>query len=59
LLPQEDRSRQAAGLIMAEIYFSLLDKIERSGFDVMRQRVSLSAWRKLWIAWRTARREKR
>ena len=41
------------GLIMAAIYRTLLEEIERGGFDVLRQRTSLTPLRKLWIAWRT------
>ena len=53
LLPPEDRRAQRAGLIMAAIYRTLLDEIERDGFPVMRARVSLTPIRKLWIAWKT------
>lgn len=56
-LPEEDRFRQRSGLIMAAVYMTLLDSIEQEGYPVLKRRVSLSPWRKLWIAWRTARRE--
>jgi 15-cis-phytoene synthase len=52
-LPQEDRKTQRAGLIMAAIYRTLLDEIERDGFRVLTQRTSLTPLRKLWIAWKT------
>ena len=52
LLP-EDRLSQRPGLIMAAIYRTLLDEIERDGFKVLTQRTSLTPLRKLWIAWRT------
>ncbi len=58
-LPEADRYRQRAGVIMAAIYLSTLDAIERQEFPVLRKRVSLSPWRKLWVAWRTARGEAR
>ncbi|MDH5357700.1 MAG: presqualene diphosphate synthase HpnD [Gammaproteobacteria bacterium] len=58
-LPDEDRYSQRTGLIMAAIYEATLDEIEQDGFQVMRHRVSLTPLRKLWIAWRTTRREKR
>lgn len=58
-LPDEDRYRQRGGLIMAQIYRSTLREIERDGFQVMQRRVALTPVRKLWIAWRTACREKR
>lgn len=57
-LPDEDRYTQRTGLIMAAIYEATLDEIERDDFQVMRHRVSLTPIKKLWIAWRTARREK-
>ncbi len=52
-LPQADRKTQRAGLIMAAIYRTLLDEIERDGFKVLAQRTSLTPLRKLWIAWKT------
>ena len=58
-LPEIDRPAQRSGLIMANIYRSLLDEIERDGFRVLERRVALTPLRKLWIAWRTVRREKR
>jgi len=53
LLPQEDRRSQRPGLIMAAIYRTLLAEIERDGFQVLRQRTSLTPLRKLWVAWKT------
>lgn len=58
-LPTEDRYPQRTGLIMASIYQATLDEIEMDGFQVMDRRISLTPVRKLWIAWRTARREKK
>ncbi|MEP7154158.1 MAG: presqualene diphosphate synthase HpnD [Betaproteobacteria bacterium] len=52
-LSPEDRRPQRPGLIMAAIYRTLLDEIERDGFTVLNQRISLTPVRKLWIAWRT------
>ena len=52
-LAPEDRSSQRAGLIMAAIYRTLLEEIERDGFQVLDRRVALTPLRKLWIAWRT------
>jgi len=57
-LPPEDRRAQRAGLIMAGIYRALLDEIVRDGYAVLDHRVALTPLRKLWIAWRTARRAK-
>ncbi|HEX5055218.1 MAG TPA: presqualene diphosphate synthase HpnD [Gammaproteobacteria bacterium] len=59
LLPAVDRYSQRSGLIMAAIYEKLLDEIETDGYRVLEQRISLTPLRKLWIAWSTARREKK
>jgi phytoene synthase len=53
VLPEADRRAQRPGLIMGAIYASLLQEIERDGFRVLHQRISLTPLRKLWIAWRT------
>jgi len=58
-LPDADRYRQRGGLIMASIYRTLLTEIERDQLRVLEHRTSLTPLRKLWIAWRTARRERR
>jgi len=52
LLPAEDRRAQRTGLIMAAIYRTLLDEIERDGFHVLNRRISLTPIRKLWLAWK-------
>ncbi len=52
-LPAEDRKPQRPGLIMAAIYRTLLEEIERDGFRVLAQRTSLTPLRKFWIAWKT------
>jgi phytoene synthase len=53
LLPEADRSAQRPGLMMANIYRTLLREIEADGFQVLHQRTSLTPIRKLWIAART------
>jgi len=53
LLPKEDRRAQRPGLMMAAIYRTLLDEIEREKFDILNQRISLTPLRKLWLAWKT------
>ncbi len=53
LLPEVDRRSQKAGLMMANIYRTLLTEIEAGGFQVLHQRISLTPVRKLWIAART------
>lgn len=53
LLPREDRRAQRPGLMMASIYRTLLDEIQRDGYHVLNQRISLTPLRKLWLAWKT------
>jgi phytoene synthase len=53
VLPEVDRRSQTPGLMMANIYRTLLREIEASGFRVLHQRTSLTPLRKLWIATRT------
>ena len=58
LLPKADRRAQKPGLMMANIYRTLLREIEAGGFQVLHQRISLTPLRKLWIAMRTNWRER-
>lgn len=58
-LPDAERYAQRSGLAMAQLRQHLLDEIERDGYRVLEHRLSLTPLRKLWIAWRTARREER
>ena len=53
LLPDADRRAQKPGLMMANIYRTLLREIEADAFQVLHQRTSLTPLRKLWIAMRT------
>ncbi len=53
LLPDADRTAQKPGVMMANIYRTLLREIEADGFQVLHQRTSLTPLRKLWIAVRT------
>ncbi len=59
LLPESDRYSQRCGIIMSAIYQATLKEIENDNYRVMDQRISLTPLRKLWIAWRTARQEKK
>lgn len=52
-LPAQDRAAQRPGLMMANIYRTLLREIQADGFQVLHQRTSLTPLRKLWIATRT------
>ncbi len=53
LLPAQDRRAQVPGLMMANIYRTLLREIEADDFSVLHQRTSLGPARKIWIALRT------
>jgi phytoene synthase len=53
LLPDADRRAQKPGVMMANIYRTLLREIEADNFQVLHQRTSLTPLRKLWIAMRT------
>jgi len=53
LLGDADRASQKPGLMMANIYRTLLREIEDENFAVLHQRISLTPIRKLWIAMRT------
>ncbi len=53
LLGDADRATQKPGLMMANIYRSLLREIEADDFAVLHQRISLTPIRKLWIAMQT------
>lgn len=53
-LPAADRRDQRTGLIMAAIYRTVLEEIQRGGCEkVLNQRISLTPLRKLWLAWTT------
>ena len=53
LLPDADQRAQRPGVMMANIYRTLLREIEADNFQVLHQRTSLTPLRKLWIAMRT------
>ena len=53
LLPEADARAQKPGVMMANIYRTLLREIEADNFQVLHQRTSLTPLRKLWIAMRT------
>ncbi|MHB8453132.1 MAG: presqualene diphosphate synthase HpnD [Acidiferrobacterales bacterium] len=58
-LADTDRLHQTPSLIMAAIYRSTLDEIRNGAYPVLTHRVALPPLRKLWIAWKTQRREVR
>ena len=51
-LPETDRRAQRPGLMMAAIYYALLEEIERDNWQVLDQRISLTPIRKFWLAWK-------
>ncbi len=53
LLPNEDRKTQRTGLIMAAIYRATLIEVIASGCHVLKERISLTPLRKLWLAFKT------
>jgi len=57
-LPHPDRDEQRCGIIMSSIYHALLEKIAENPRQPLKQRVNISLWKKLWLAWNTARQEK-
>ena len=52
-LPARARRAQRPGLVMASIYRTLLNEIQRADFPVLRARVALTPLRKLWLASKT------
>lgn len=58
-LPDEDRYSQRSGIIMKSVYESLLTEIELDGFRVLEHQIKLTPLRKLWLAWKTSREEKK
>ncbi len=55
-LPADERRAQRTLRAQAALALALLDEIEREGFKVLHQQFALTPIRKLWIAWRAARR---
>ena len=58
-LPEVDRYSQRSGLIMAGIYRATLKKIVSDNYNVLEKRTTLTPMRKLWLAWKIMREEKR
>lgn len=58
-LPKESRHGQRAIIVLAELYRAVLKEVAREGFLLLEQETHLPPTRKLWIAWRTARKQKR
>ncbi|HXH65398.1 MAG TPA: presqualene diphosphate synthase HpnD [Mariprofundaceae bacterium] len=58
-LPPEDRIPLRPSLLMAAIYHAHLGRLKAAGYDVWQRPVRLSPLRKMWIAWRAWRHEKK
>lgn len=58
-LPETDRWPQRGGIITAELQQAVLREIEADGYHVLAKRIALTPLRKLWIAWKVTRRERR
>jgi phytoene synthase len=58
-LTETERGAQRHHLALIELGSVLLDEIEADGFRLLQQRIRLTPLRKLWIVWRTLRREQR
>ncbi|GLU31800.1 presqualene diphosphate synthase HpnD [Trinickia caryophylli] len=54
-IPAAERRTQRTLRAQSAMAISLLDEIERDGYQVLHQRIALTPIRKLWIAWRAAR----
>jgi len=55
-LPSGERRTQRTLRAQAALALALLDEVERDGYQVLHQSIALTPIRKLWIAWRAARR---
>lgn len=55
-IPAAARRHQRTLRALAALELALLDEVEREGFQVLHQQIVLTPIRKLWIAWRAARR---
>ena len=58
-LPAEDRASLRPSLLMASIYHAQFRRLKSSGFDSWHHEIRISPLRKMWIAWRAWRYEKR
>ena len=59
LLPEEDRESLRPSLLMASIYFAQFKRLKSHEFDSWHHSAQISPLRKIWIAWRAWRHEKK
>ncbi|EAU55568.1 presqualene diphosphate synthase HpnD [Mariprofundus ferrooxydans] len=58
-LPPEDRESLRPSIVMGAIYYTYLRRLRQNGFDVWQQPVRILPARKIWVAWRAWRHERR
>ena len=58
-LPTEDRHTLRPSLLMASIYYAQFRRLKSFGFDSWQHSARITPLRKIWIAWRAWRYEKR
>jgi len=58
-MPKEDRKRLRPSIIMAAIYYAYLKELNKIDYNVWQQPVYIYPIKKIWIAWRAWRYEKR
>lgn len=58
-LPAEDRQSLRPSLLMASIYYAQFSRLKASGFDSWNHSARITPLRKIWIAWRAWRYEKK
>jgi len=59
LLPHEDRAHLNPSMMMGSIYYAYLQHLRQVNFNVWLHPIQLLPARKMWIAWRCWRREKK
>jgi len=57
--PGSSREPLLPGIVLAAQNCALLEEIRRLQYDLLAQRMALTPLRRLWISWRTLRRERR
>ncbi len=58
-LPTEDRTSLRPSILMAAIYYAQFRRLKAHGYDCWRHPAHISPLRKIWIAWRAWRYEKK
>lgn len=58
-LPAEDRQSLTPSLMMGAIYYAHLAKLKKVDFDVWKHPARLTPLKKIWVAWRAYRYEKK